>query len=36
MSEADFIRRDPVKQQALKFYMDNFDFTGHRLDIAFR
>lgn len=27
---------DPVKQQALKFYMDNFDFSGLRLDSAFR
>lgn len=30
------IRSDPVKQQALKFYMDNFDFSGLRLDSAFR
>jgi Sec7-like guanine-nucleotide exchange factor len=28
--------RDPVKRQALKYYMNYFDFTGLRLDHAFR
>jgi hypothetical protein len=31
-----FERSDPVKRQALKYYMDYFDFTGLRLDNAFR
>jgi hypothetical protein len=28
--------RDPVKQVTAKYYMEYFDFTGLRLDLAFR
>ncbi|KAF8332104.1 uncharacterized protein EI90DRAFT_3056571 [Cantharellus anzutake] len=27
---------DPIRKQSLKYYMDNFDFKGMRLDNAFR
>lgn len=26
----------PVKKAALQYYIDNFDFSGLRLDMAFR